>query len=106
MLDIKNLQSLCNDNTVLLTKHSKDRCIERKIKFDDIKSVILNGEIIEQYEDDTPFPSCLILGLSINNKYLHIVVSCDDSYIYVITAYYPDALKWCDDFKTRRRVIQ
>ena len=25
----------------------------------------MNGEIIEQYPDDYPYPSCLILGVSI-----------------------------------------
>lgn len=35
-------------------------------------------------------------------KYLHAVVSHDDEFIYLITAYYPDLTKWNSDYKTRR----
>lgn len=65
--------------------------------------VIAEGEIIQQYEEDKPLPSCLILGMTIHNKYLHVVVSTDDEYIYLITAYYPTLDQWEDDYKTRRR---
>ena len=34
--------------------------------------------------------------------YIHIVVSHDEEYIYLITAYYPDPKQWEDDFKTRK----
>lgn len=31
-----------------------------------------------------------------------IVLSNDEEYIYLITAYYPDLEQWEDDFKTRK----
>ncbi len=58
-------------------------------------------QIIEQYEDDYPFPSCLILGKS-GNKVIHVVASINDNYIYIITSYVPEATKWESDWKTRR----
>lgn len=103
LLDIREIIKNCNDDTILLTAHSKNRCVERGIKFEDIKNAIQTGEIIEQYEDDKPFPSCLIFGYSENNKVLHVVLSMDGNYIYVITAYFPNLIKWNEDFKTRRR---
>lgn len=103
MLDIKNIQRIFSDDTVLLITHCKNRCIERGITFDDIKNTILNGEIIKQYEDDKPFPSCLVLGLSNSKRKLHVVISTDNEYIYVITAYYPNLLIWNENYKTKRR---
>ena len=50
---------------------------ERQIIVDDIINGIETGEIIKQYEDDKPYSSCLILGFSVQSKYIHIVVSCD-----------------------------
>jgi hypothetical protein len=38
------------------------RLRERGIKRADVINCIQSGEIIEQYLDDMPFPSCLILG--------------------------------------------
>ena len=65
-------------------------------------NAIDNGEIIEQYPDDFPFPSCLILGISVKNEYIHVVVSMNEEKIYLITAYIPTSDKWEADFKTRK----
>ena len=102
MLNIETLKSLNNINNIAVTEHARIRLIERGIVINDIISCIVSGEIIKQYEDDKPFPSCLILGTSTHNTPIHIVVSIDSEYIHLITAYYPDADKWKSDFKTRK----
>lgn len=56
---------------------------------------MMNGEIIEYYPDDYPFPSCLILGYFNSGKGIHVVCS--------VTAYYPDKNEWLEDLRTRRR---
>ena len=62
----------------------------------------MQGEIIEQYPNDYPFPSCLLLGMSISNVYLHACVAANGENIRVITAYHPDPNEWEFDFKTRK----
>lgn len=86
----------------MLTKHARERLSERNIMIADIVKGIETGEIIKQYEDDKPLPSCLVLGHLANNSYIHIVVSNDHEYIYLITAYYPNPEQWEDDFRTRK----
>lgn len=102
MVDIDILRKMNRPEKIALTKHARQRLAERKITIDDIVNGIDTGEVIKQYEDDKPLPSCLVLGLSVNNKYIHIVVSNDEEYIYIITAYYPDPQLWSEDFKTRK----
>jgi len=102
LLNISDLQNLCHDESIAITKHAKNRLVERTITVDDIKSAIQTGQIIKQYEDDKPFPSCLLLGTTVKNKYIHVVVSIDDGYLYLITAYYPDENEWESDLKTRK----
>ena len=68
----------------------------------DIKTAINFGRIVEFYEDDYPYPSCLILGKSINCEILHIVCGINNDLLYMITAYHPDKDKWKEDMKTRR----
>lgn len=75
---------------------------ERGIKRADVKNCIKNGEIIEEYPNDYPKPSCLILGVTLDNKALHVVVGHDSDYLYIITAYYPTIDKFEEDHKTRR----
>ena len=102
MSDITIYQSLCSDEYIIVTKHCKNRCVTRDISIDDIERAILSGTIIEDYPDDTPLPSALILGYSKMLKPLHLVVSTDGEFMYIITAYFPDRDIWEDDFKTRR----
>ena len=102
MINIDDLKKMNSAEHYAVTEHAKLRLSERGIKLKDVINCIENGEILEQYETDKPLPSCLVLGLAIENKYLHAVVSHDDEFIYLITAYYPDLTKWNSDYKTRR----
>lgn len=102
MIEIETLKQMNIPEKIALTKHAKQRLDEREIKIADIVNCIKTGEIIKQYEDDKPLPSCLILGISTKNRYIHIVVSHDDNFIYLITAYYPTSEHWQNDFKTRK----
>ncbi len=102
LVNINILKSMNKLEKIAVTKHAKTRLFERGISVEDIVNAINTGEIIKQYEDDKPLPSCLIIGSSVNNDYIHIVVSNDESYIYLITAYYPDIEEWNNDLKTRK----
>lgn len=102
MIEIETLKQMNIPEKIALTKHAKQRLDEREIRIADIVNCIKTGEIIKQYEDDKPLPSCLILGISTKNRYIHIVVSHDDNFIYLITAYYPTSEHWQNDFKTRK----
>jgi len=85
-------------------KHTLIRLAERNISQDSILEVILKGEVIEDYPEDQPFPSCLIFKM-IENKPSHAVVSLDaqNQKVYIITAYEPTLDKFEPDFKTRRK---
>lgn len=102
MISIEALRSMNRPEQIAVTEHARQRLVERGIAVRDIVHCIASGEVIEQYERDRPFPSCLVLGASVGGKYLHVVVSHDDEFIYLITAYYPDRDSWNDDYKTRR----
>lgn len=101
-LTIDTIHTLCTDKSIEMTEHVLKRCNERNIRYMDIKDCIMNGEIIEQYPTDYPYPSCLILGLNINKECLHVVVGTDLKKLWIITAYYPNNNKWADDYKTRK----
>ena len=104
-LNIDDLRMLYNKRAVLWSAHALKQLQERRIHREDIETCIMNGEIIEQYPNDYPFPSCLILGIDTGNKTIHAVIGSDGEHIWIITAYYPSPLKWEADFKTRKRDI-
>ena len=105
MLDISDIRKLCHDESMAITKHANIRLTERGISKADVQNAIQTGEIIKQYEDDKPFPSCLLLGTTEQNHHIHVVTSIDNGYLYIITAYYPDENEWNPDFKTRKEKL-
>lgn len=102
--NISDLKYLCKNDKIKWSMHSLKRMRERQINMADYKNAVMTGEIIEQYPNDRPLPSCLILGKSVANKHLHDVLGADNDYIYAITAYYPSKIEWEDDFKTRKEI--
>lgn len=102
MIDINNLQAYYEQERVIITIHAQERLRQRGIRAKDVRNCVMTGEIIEQYPDDFPFPSCLIFGQSISGKIMHVVASDEGTGSRIITAYFPDNLKFEDDLKTRR----
>ena len=102
MLSIEDFRHINRAENMVITQHSRRRMAERGVALADVMSAIGNGEIIEQYPDDFPFPSCLILGKAKDSRQLHVVASVNEELIYLITAYYPDAERWEADMKTRK----
>jgi len=101
-LYINTLRKLCSEYKIKWTIHVLKRIRERKLTIEMAVNAVMNGDIIEQYPDDKPFPSCLILQIGYN-KPIHVVVSTDGEHVYFITAYAPNLIEWEDDYKTRRR---
>ena len=103
-MDIKQLQTLYNasDSNIKWAKHCLERMQERDISINDVESCLQTGEIIEEYPDDFPHPSCLIFGHTKENRILHIVIGSDGINLYFITAYFPNTDKFEKDLKTRK----
>ena len=101
-INIDILRELCNTGSIKWTTHILARLQERGIYPSDVKQCINTGRIIEQYPDDFPFPSCLVLGCSVNGKELHVVVGVGDGLLWLVTAYYPDPAKWENNFSVRK----
>lgn len=102
-MDIKWLQRLFNSSSnIKWSMHCLERMQERDISIADVEFCLKTGEIIEDYPDDFPHPSCLIFGHTQENKILHIVVGSDNSTLFFITAYFPDTDKFEKDLKTRK----
>lgn len=101
-MNINSIKQLCANNSLRWTNHILIRLLQRNITIDDVVCVLQNCEIIEEYPNDYPHPSCLVLGMSINQEYLHIVCGINDSELWLITAYRPNPGEWESDFKTRK----
>jgi Domain of unknown function (DUF4258) len=88
---------------VVFRVHAIQRMYQRNISEPEVRHVIATGETVEDYPDDTPYPSRLLLGWH-GQRPLHVVVAdnADDQENIVITVYEPDLTEWESDFKRRK----
>ena len=100
-MSLQKIQSLCRNGKLRWTRHILIRMAQRNITMENVKTAIMSGVIIEDYPNDYPEPSCLILGFD-NKLPLHIVCGIHDDELWLITAYHPNTDEWYDDFKTRK----
>ena len=90
-------------DTIKYTNHAIEFMAKRSIKEQEVEHVIKNGEVIEHYPDDKPFPSRLVFSF-VNGRPIHLVVGFSEMVkeCFVITAYEPNTEKFEADFKTRK----
>lgn len=74
---------------------------DRMITPSEVRSVINEGEIIEDYPEDVRGHSALILGPGEEQRPIHVVCSPKADYLAIITAYLPDPREWENDFSRR-----
>ena len=65
-LQIETIRQMCNDDSIIVTRHFVSQCKAREILYSEVKQVILNGRIIEEYLNSYPYPSCLVFGYTIS----------------------------------------
>jgi hypothetical protein len=69
----------------------------------EIRRVLKDGEIIEEYPENSRGHSCLISGKGDGDRPVHVVCSPKDEYLAVITAYLPTEDDWTDNFRMRKK---
>jgi hypothetical protein len=74
---------------------------DRMIRREEVRRVISDGEVIEDYPKDARGHSCLLLGLGDRERPIHVVCAPSEDYLAIITAYLPDPHEWPDDFRKR-----
>jgi len=76
--------------------------LSRMISAEEIRSVIMEGKIIEDYPNDIRGHSCLMKGYGNNGRAIHIVCAPKEEYLAIITAYLPTDDLWSGNFTIRR----
>ena len=61
-MDVVKLRDLVAHGRLEWSKHTLARLILRNIPQSAVRETILTGEVIEDYPQDKPFPSCLVLA--------------------------------------------
>lgn len=83
-LNIDVIKQMVKKRKIRWSNHVIIRLFQRNISQLDVENALLNGEIIEEYENDYPYPSCLVYGINLKNEVLHIVCGANDIDLWII----------------------
>ena len=88
--------------TIKYRVHALKRMFERTISDDEVVTVLESGETINEYPDDTPYPSKLMNG-TVSDRVLHVLIAenIPENEIVVITVYEPDPNLWDSEFRRK-----
>ena len=102
-MDIEDIVDAIRSNRIRITDHADEEAQADKLTFDEIYLSVFQGEIIERYSDDRPYPSCLIYGSNFTHDPVHSVwaYNKDNQWAVLITVYKPDPLRWVN-WRTRK----
>ena len=101
-LDLKALRKAVKGGQIEWKRHALERMIERVVSRTQVLEVLVKGDIIEEYDDDKPFPSTLILAF-VGKRALHVVVALNLGTAFVITVYEPQSNLFGPEFRERKK---
>ena len=102
-MKIEDIADAIRLGRVRVTDHAQDEAERDQLSYDDIFVSVFQGEVIEDYPDDMPYPSCLIYGSTSSQETVHSVwaYSRETGLAVLITVYRPDPSLWID-WRVRR----
>jgi hypothetical protein len=76
--------------------HAYEEANADRLKFDEVYFSALNGVVIEEYQDDSPYPSVLVFGQTFGGDPVHSVWAYNQMkrWTVLITVYRPDPNRW------------
>jgi hypothetical protein len=103
MIEIHSIIESIKARKFRITDHADEEAYNDQIPLSKALDTISLGEILEQYPDDKPYPSCLIFSKLESGDPVHTVWAFNraTNSSVLITTYRPDPRKWIDG-KIRR----
>ena len=103
-MDIEDIVRALHGERVRITDHADHEALADDLSFDEIAHSVVHGEIVEDYPDDRPYPSCLIYGDAPAGDPVHSVWAYNEAtaFAVLVTTYRPDPDRWIE-WRTRRK---
>ncbi len=97
-MDIENIINAIRNRRVRITEHADEEILDDNLSYEEIYSSVIQGEVIEDYSNDKPYPSCLIMGKNFSGEPIHSVwaYNSDNQWAVLITVYRPNPERWID----------
>ena len=88
---------------IRFTFHAQGEMDEEDVTPRDVREVLLDARVIENYPGHERGPCCLVCGQDRARRYLHVVCTSALDVVIIITVYEPRAPKWVTPFERGKR---
>jgi len=97
-MNLTDITNAIRSERINITQHARKEAREDNLMLDEIFFSTIQGEIIEDYPSDKPYPSCLIYGETQTSKPVHTVwaYAAENQIGILVTVYCPDPERWVD----------
>ncbi|MFV1976035.1 MAG: DUF4258 domain-containing protein [Candidatus Scalindua sp.] len=99
MFDIKWIQDKVSKEDYYFSRHGDKERQSDNLTILEVEEAILNGMILEQYEDAGRGKSCLVVGFTNFGKPIHVVCGETEEELTVITVYIPSSPKFKNPYE-------
>ncbi len=72
-MDIENVINAIRSSRVRITDPADEEAFDDTLTYEEIYSSVIQGEVVEDYPNDKPYPSCLIMGKNFLGEPIHSV---------------------------------
>ena len=96
------IQSQARANNVRVTQHAQQEMVEERISFDEVLEAISQGTILEDYAQHRRGACCLIYGLTLAGRAIHVVCTTACPMLIIIAVYEPKLPKWVTPTQRRQ----
>jgi hypothetical protein len=99
MFDLEWIKNKIRNGEDFFSSHAEQERQNDNLTLAEVREALLNGIIVEQYEDTRRGDSCLTVGFTNQGKPIHIVCGERKDKVVIITVYIPSPPKFKNPYE-------
>lgn len=102
-MELSDIIEAMREKRIRISDHADVEAHEDGLSYEEVYYSVLQGEIIEDYPTDRPYPSFLVHGRTVVGDPIHSVWALNPAnrWAVLVTVYRPDPQQWIDSRKRR-----
>jgi hypothetical protein len=102
MFNVAWIRKRVSQSEYYFSKHGDQERQNDNLTVVEVEEALVNGRILEQYDDTGRGESCLVVGFSDSGKPVHIVCGRRDRWLVIVTVYVPQPPKFKTPYERGR----
>lgn len=102
-MPVESIRKAFQSGAYRLSLHAQKELLEDRFSVDDLEGAMAKASLVEDYPNARRGPCCLLSGVALDGRKMHVVATSGSEPLVVITVYEPTPPRWITPFKRGRR---